>query len=48
MVVFICNACGQSIKKSKVEKHFQLECANCNVFSCIDCGKEFVGEEYAS
>lgn len=46
MVVFICNACGNSIKKNKVEKHYQTECSNCSVLSCIDCGKDFVGDAY--
>lgn len=46
MVVFICNACGNSIKKNKVEKHYQTECPDCSVLSCIDCGKDFVGDAY--
>ena len=46
MVVFICNACGNSVKKSRVEKHYQTECPGCSVLSCIDCGKDFTGEEY--
>jgi hypothetical protein len=48
MVNFICDACGQTIKKQKVEKHYQTECRNCNVLSCIDCGKDFPGDSYAS
>ena len=44
---FICDACGQTVKKSKVEKHYQTECRNCSVLSCIDCGKDFPGDEYA-
>ena len=48
MVVFTCNACGQSIRKNRVEKHWQTECRNCEVLSCMDCGKDFYGEEYAS
>lgn len=46
MVVFVCNACGSSIKKNKVEKHFQTECPDCSVLSCIDCGQDFVGDAY--
>ena len=48
MVNFICDACGQTIKKQKVEKHYQTECRNCSVLSCIDCGKDFPGDSYAS
>ncbi|XP_031556060.1 cell growth-regulating nucleolar protein-like [Actinia tenebrosa] len=48
MVSFICNACGQSVRKNQVEKHYQTVCRQCNVLSCIDCGKDFHGEEYAA
>ena len=48
MVNFICDACGQTIKKQKVEKHYQTECRNCSVLSCIDCGKDFPGDSYAT
>ena len=48
MVFFTCNACGQSIKKNKVEKHYQVECRSCEILSCMDCGKEFAGDEYLS
>jgi cell growth-regulating nucleolar protein len=34
------------VKKSRVEKHYQTECPGCSVLSCIDCGKDFTGEEY--
>ncbi|XP_046850898.1 cell growth-regulating nucleolar protein-like isoform X1 [Xenia sp. Carnegie-2017] len=46
MVNFICDACGQTIKKQKVEKHYQTECRNCSVLSCIDCGQDFPGDSY--
>lgn len=46
MVFFTCNACGQSIKKNRVEKHWQSECPRCEVLSCMDCGKDFYGDEY--
>eukprot|EP00118_Oscarella_pearsei_P004643 m.20148 g.20148 ORF g.20148 m.20148 type:complete len:147 (+) comp27980_c0_seq2:27-467(+) len=46
MVFFTCNACGQSVKKGQVEKHYRSECPNCNSLSCIDCGKEFYGDDY--
>ena len=47
MVSFICDACGQTVKKNRVEKHYQSECPNCSVLSCIDCGKDFHGDAYA-
>ncbi len=48
MVFFTCNACGSSLKKNQVEKHYRNECRNCSVLSCMDCGKDFYGDEYAS
>ena len=48
MVFFTCNACGTSLKKNQVEKHYQHVCPNCEVLSCIDCGLEFYGDAYAS
>ena len=36
------------MKKAKVEKHYQTECRNCTVLSCLDCGKDFHGDEYAT
>ena len=48
MVFFTCNACGSSLKKNQVEKHYQCECPRCEVLSCMDCGKDFYGDEYAS
>ena len=48
MVFFTCNACGSSLKKNQVEKHYQYECPRCEVLSCIDCGKDFHGDEYAA
>ena len=47
MVFFTCNACGASLKKNQVEKHYRSECRNCNVLSCMDCGRDFYGDEYA-
>ena len=46
MVSFICNACGQTVKKAQVERHYQNECPSCDVLSCIDCGKDFHGNDY--
>ncbi len=48
MVVFCCNACGESVKKNKVQQHYEQKCRSCHVLSCMDCGKDFVGEEYQS
>uniref|UniRef100_UPI00398F3429 cell growth-regulating nucleolar protein isoform X2 n=1 Tax=Pristiophorus japonicus TaxID=55135 RepID=UPI00398F3429 len=45
MVFFTCNGCGESVKKAQVEKHFNI-CRNCSCLSCIDCGKDFWGEDY--
>ncbi|XP_077583078.1 cell growth-regulating nucleolar protein isoform X2 [Stigmatopora nigra] len=46
MVFFTCNSCGESLKKAHVENHV-FKCRSRQVFlSCIDCGKEFRGEEY--
>lgn len=45
MVFFTCNACGESLKKAQVEKHVNI-CRNCQVLSCIDCGKDFWGDDY--
>jgi cell growth-regulating nucleolar protein len=45
-VTFTCNACGDSVKKNKVISHYQTQCRNCTVLSCIDCGKDFAGDAY--
>ncbi|XP_037107433.1 cell growth-regulating nucleolar protein [Syngnathus acus] len=45
MVFFTCNACGQTLKKNQVEKHV-LKCRGCQAVSCIDCGKDFGGDDY--
>uniref|UniRef100_G3MLN0 Uncharacterized protein n=1 Tax=Amblyomma maculatum TaxID=34609 RepID=G3MLN0_AMBMU len=46
MVVFTCNACGDSLKKNQVEKHYYTKCRSCNVLTCIDCNKDFWGDAY--
>lgn len=46
MVSFICDACGNTVKKNQVEKHYQTVCRNCSVLSCIDCGVDFPGDAY--
>uniref|UniRef100_A0A8C3XVM3 Ly1 antibody reactive n=1 Tax=Chelydra serpentina TaxID=8475 RepID=A0A8C3XVM3_CHESE len=45
MVVFTCSACGESVKKGHVEKHVNI-CRNCQCLSCMDCGKDFWGDDY--
>ncbi|NXF03908.1 LYAR protein, partial [Smithornis capensis] len=45
MVVFTCNACGEAVKKAQVEKHVNI-CRNCQCLSCMDCGKDFWGDDY--
>ncbi|KAG7229573.1 hypothetical protein INR49_012588 [Caranx melampygus] len=45
MVFFTCNACGESLKKAQVDKHVGM-CRGCQVLSCIDCGKDFWGDDY--
>ncbi|KAM9410686.1 cell growth-regulating nucleolar protein [Pholidichthys leucotaenia] len=45
MVFFTCNACGESLKKAQVDKHVNM-CRMCAVLSCIDCGKDFWGNDY--
>jgi len=45
MVYFTCNACGEQVKKPQVEKHCN-KCRRCEVLTCIDCLKDFYGDEY--
>ncbi|CAG02010.1 unnamed protein product, partial [Tetraodon nigroviridis] len=45
MVFFTCNGCGESLKKAQVENHVNI-CRKCQVLSCIDCGKDFWGDDY--
>lgn len=46
MVYFTCNACGTSLKKNQVEKHYMHQCRRCEVLTCIDCQKDFPGDAY--
>jgi len=46
MVTFTCNACGDSVKKDKVDTHYRSKCPACDMLSCIDCGKDFWGDSY--
>jgi len=45
MVFFICEACGETLKKNKVDAH-SWGCRNCWAFACMDCGVRFEGEAY--
>nr|XP_018900218.1 PREDICTED: cell growth-regulating nucleolar protein [Bemisia tabaci] len=48
MVAFTCNACGASVKKAAVEKHYFGECRRSRVVdvTCIDCLQDFDAETY--
>lgn len=46
MVFFTCNSCGESLKKSQVEKHYKFKCRSCEVLTCVDCHKDFPGDSY--
>ncbi|GFG38173.1 hypothetical protein Cfor_04827 [Coptotermes formosanus] len=47
MVFFTCAHCGESLKKSKVEKHYQTLCSRKPVaVTCVDCCKDFSAETY--
>ncbi|KAK9877922.1 hypothetical protein WA026_020145 [Henosepilachna vigintioctopunctata] len=46
MVVFTCNHCGESLQKPKVEKHYSFQCRRGKFLTCVDCLKDFSGEEY--
>ncbi|XP_050395384.1 cell growth-regulating nucleolar protein [Patella vulgata] len=46
MVYFNCNTCGETLKRNKVEIHYRTKCRSCEVVSCVDCSKEFWGDDY--
>ncbi|XP_075222056.1 uncharacterized protein LOC142324869 [Lycorma delicatula] len=48
MVFFTCQHCGASLSKSKVEKHYSYECRNHPYVTCVDCLKDFRGNEYVA
>ncbi|XP_044755022.1 cell growth-regulating nucleolar protein [Coccinella septempunctata] len=48
MVVFTCNHCGESLQKPKVEKHYSFVCRRNKFLTCVDCLKDFNGEEYSA
>lgn len=45
MVFYTCSGCGESLKKNKVENHC-YSCRNCEYLTCIDCNKDFYGDDY--
>lgn len=46
MVVFTCNNCGESLRKQKVAQHYMTRCRRKPNLSCVDCFKDFLGNEY--
>ena len=46
MVSFTCGECGQTLKKNQVQHHYESECPSCSVVSCLDCGRDFYGDDY--
>ncbi|RKP09632.1 hypothetical protein THASP1DRAFT_22551 [Thamnocephalis sphaerospora] len=46
MVSFVCNYCQDTIKKPKLDQHFN-RCPNAS-YSCVDCSVDFYGTEYRS
>lgn len=49
MVFFTCNNCGEAVKKSSVEKHYNQKCRGNPVrVSCMDCLNDFNDNEYAA
>ncbi|RWS11901.1 Cell growth-regulating nucleolar protein-like protein [Dinothrombium tinctorium] len=47
MVFFVCNNCGDSMKKNKVETHI-YKCRGITSVSCVDCNKDFDLKSYHS
>jgi len=48
MVVFSCDSCGDSLRKKHVEKHYRFKCPRCESLTCVDCKKQFWGDEFAA
>lgn len=46
MVSFICNTCQECVKKNRVDKHCETQCAEAWYFTCVDCNKVFAGFEF--
>lgn len=45
MVYYVCNGCGDSLKRNKVDQH-AMQCYGCDYVTCIDCNKDFWGNDY--
>ncbi|KAG9437584.1 cell growth-regulating nucleolar protein [Apis mellifera carnica] len=46
MVVFTCNNCGETLQKPKVAKHYEFRCHTAPFLTCVDCLKDFRGDQY--
>ena len=46
MVQFICEECGETLKKKQVDRHCESVCRNGWYFTCLECNKTFAGFEY--
>lgn len=44
MVFFTCGGCNETLKKNKVDQHFESRCKNTEFVSCVDCSKDFYGK----
>ena len=46
MVSFICDVCGDTLRKKQVDKHCSYVCRTAWELRCIECGMKFEGDEY--
>jgi len=46
MVFFTCLNCNESLQKPKVAKHYTGRCYGPINVTCVDCLKDFRGNEY--
>ena len=44
MVFFTCGGCNETLKKNKVDQHFDSRCKTVDYVSCVDCSKDFYGK----
>ena len=40
----MCDCCAATLKKNQVKRHYS-ECRGAKVFTCVDCSKDFSGQE---
>jgi len=45
MVVFLCDGCGDTLRKNQVDIHAN-KCRTCASVSCVDCSVSFWGDDY--